>query len=196
MRFISANPEFQHGLPTHPAQAAPKLVGIKTDLLIPGRGEPLKNGAVILHEGKIDWVGSQSSIPAKYKALDFTKVHVLMPGLWDAHVHYFGATGGDGYAGLLGSAAQAGARTTKDLERTLLAGVTSVREVGGYGGEISPVVEEGTIIGPNIYSSISPISMTAGHGDIHDLPIQTVLDACSHGLPFAVCDGVPDCIVS
>ena len=36
--------------------------------------------------------------------------------------------------------------------------------------------------------------MTAGHGDIHDLPVGTVLDACTHGLPFAVCDGVPDCI--
>lgn len=36
--------------------------------------------------------------------------------------------------------------------------------------------------------------MTAGHGDIHNLPIGTVLDACAHGLPFAVCDGVPDCI--
>ena len=111
-------------------------------------------------------------------------------------MHFLGPPPGNegGYAGLLGSAAQAGARISKDLERTLLAGFTSVRELAGYGGEISPVIEEGTIIGPNIYSSISPISMTAGHGDIHDLPVGTVLDACTHGLPFAVCDGVPDCI--
>lgn len=60
-----------------------------------------------------------------------------------------------GYAGLLGSAAQAGARISKDLERTLLAGFTSVRELAGYGGEISPVVEEGTIVGPNIYIRVS-----------------------------------------
>lgn len=111
-------------------------------------------------------------------------------------MHYFGSGESDegGYAGLLSSAARAGARISKDLERTLLAGFTSVREVGGYGGEISAVVDEGTILGPNIYSSIAPISMTAGHGDIHNLPIDTVLDACAHGLPFAVCDGVPDCI--
>ena len=113
-------------------------------------------------------------------------------------MHYFGIGQSDnglgGYAALLNSAACAGARISKDLEKTLLAGFTSVREVGGYGGEISPAVEDGSIVGPTIYSSISPISMPAGHGDIHNLPIQTVTDACAHGLPFAVCDGVPDCI--
>jgi imidazolonepropionase-like amidohydrolase len=149
---------------SHPFSCA-KTIRHQSDLLIPGRGEPIKHGAVILHERKIDWVGTQSSIPAKYKALEFTHVPVLMPGLWDCHVHYFGASAKGGYAGIIGSAAEAGARISKDLERTLLAGFTSVREVGGYAGEISPVVEEGTILGPNIYSSISPISMTAGHGD-------------------------------
>jgi imidazolonepropionase-like amidohydrolase len=195
MLFTTANSS-RNELPIHTAQASPKLAGIKADLLIPGRGEPFKNGAVILHENKIDWVGTQSSVPAKYKSLNFTHVPVLMPGLWDCHVHYFGLppSGRNNYSALLSSAAQAGARISKDLERTLLAGFTSVREVGGYGGEISPVVEEGAIIGPNIYSSIAPMSMTAGHADIHDMPISTILDACAHGLPFAVCDGVPDCI--
>jgi imidazolonepropionase-like amidohydrolase len=188
------------GLAPRPAPATQnraKLHGIKASLLIPGRGEPIKNGAVVIHEDIIDWVGPQSKIPAKYSAIPFAHVSYLMPGLWDCHVHYFGAGASDegsGYAGLLSSAARAGARISKDLERTLLAGFTSVREVGGYGGEISGVVDEGTILGPNIYSSIAPISMTAGHGDIHNLPIDTVLDACAHGLPFAVCDGVPDCI--
>jgi imidazolonepropionase-like amidohydrolase len=156
------------------------------------------NGAVIIHDDKIDWVGSQSEIPAKYSAIPFMQVAYVMPGLWDCHVHYFGDGLGDGagegYAGLLFPAARGGARISKDLERTLLAGFTSVRELGGYGGEISPAVNEGTLLGPNIYSSIAPISMTGGHGDMHNLPIETVLDACAHGLPFAICDGIPDCI--
>ena len=120
-----------------------------------------------------------------------------MPGLWDCHVHYFGGglEGLPGYAGFISdSIACAGARIAKDLERTLLAGYTSVRETGGYGGEISHAVADGSIISPDIYSAIAPISMTAGHGDIHDLPIDTVLAACAHGIPFAVCDGVADCI--
>jgi imidazolonepropionase-like amidohydrolase len=177
-----------------PSNFSPKLVGIKTDLLIPGRGQPFKNGAIILHADKIDWVGTQSSIPAKYKSLSYTHVPVLMPGLWDAHVHYFGAGPSNDAVGALGPQAAAGARISRDLHKTLLAGFTSVRELGGYGGEIAPVVNDGTIPGPHIYSSIGLLSMTAGHGDLHDLPLSTVRDACSHGAPLAICDGVPECI--
>jgi imidazolonepropionase-like amidohydrolase len=160
------------GLPSRaavPAQKEVKLHGIKASLLIPGRGDPIEDAAVVIHEDKITWVGPQSKIPVKYSAIPFAQVSYLMPGLWDCHVHYFGigeseAAAGGGYAALISPAARAGARISKDLERTLFAGFTSVREVGGYGGEISPAVEDGSIVGPNIYSSITPISMTAGHG--------------------------------
>ncbi|KIN05036.1 hypothetical protein OIDMADRAFT_142814 [Oidiodendron maius Zn] len=183
---------------TASAPESPKLSGIKTALLIPGRGDPIKNAAVVIHEDKITWVGSQSSLPLKYTMLHFTEVPVLMPGLWDCHVHFFGGVMADGQSGyetiLTTPAALAGARISTDFRRTLRAGFTSVREVGGYGGEIFPAVQEGSIIGPNVYSSIAPISMTGGHGDIHNLPLQTVLDACAHGLPMALCDGVPECI--
>jgi imidazolonepropionase-like amidohydrolase len=147
-------------------QTRAKLHGIKASLLIPGRGEPIKDAAVVIHEDKIDWVGPQSKLPVKYSAIPFARVSYLMPGLWDCHVHYFGvgeSDEGGGYAVLASSAARAGARISKDLERTLYAGFTSVREVGGYGGEISPAIQDGSIVGPNIYSSIAPISMTAGH---------------------------------
>jgi imidazolonepropionase-like amidohydrolase len=180
-----------------PARA--KLHGIKADLLIPGRGEPLKKAVVVIHENQITWVGLQSSIPAKYSAIPYTNVPVLLPGLWDCHVHFYGAGDEDqgGYAGAVSTpAVLAAARITVDFKRTLMAGFTSVREVGGYGGEMSPAVNEGTIVGPNIYSSIAAIAITGGHGDIHNLPLQTVHDASAHGLPFAVCDGVPDCILT
>ncbi|KUJ18763.1 uncharacterized protein LY89DRAFT_706421 [Mollisia scopiformis] len=167
------------------------------DLLIPGRVPPISKAAVVVHNGEIEWAGVQSSIPIKHKGLDFIHVPVLMPGLWDCHVHYFGSPpndSGGGYEQILGPIALFGARTVRDLERTLLASFTSVRELGGYGGEIAAGVEEGNFIGPHIYSSIAPLSITAGHGDIHRLPLRTVLDGCAHGLPFAVSDGVPECI--
>ena len=85
-----ANQSINHELPIR--STAPKLVSIKTDLLVPGRGGAIKNGAAIPHKDKFYWVGSQSSIPAKYKALEFTHVPVLMPGLWAARVHFFGTS--------------------------------------------------------------------------------------------------------
>jgi imidazolonepropionase-like amidohydrolase len=96
---------------------------------------------------------------------------------------------------MLGSnAALAGARTTYDVGAVLNAGFTSVRELAGWGGHISSAINDGSILGPNIYSSISILSMTAGHGDVHGVPLTALLDASAHGLPFALCDGVPECI--
>ncbi|KAK0119425.1 hypothetical protein ONS95_010877 [Cadophora gregata] len=174
----------------------PKLHGIKSNLLIPGRGSPIKNGTLIIHEKSIVWVGPHTSLPAKYSAVPFTHVDTLLPGLWDCHVHFLGVSSLSSFTSLISqSAVLSAARIVKDLERTLMAGFTSVRELAGYAGEMSPAIEEDSIVGPNVYSSIGILSMTAGHGDIHDLPIETVLDACAkRGIPFAVCDGVPDCI--
>ncbi|KAG4420103.1 hypothetical protein IFR04_006762 [Cadophora malorum] len=174
----------------------PKLHGIKSSLLIPGRGPPIRNGTIIIHEKSIAWVGPHSSLPAKYSAIPFMQVDTVLPGLWDCHVHFLGVDSLAGFASIVSQpAVLSAARIVKDLERTLMAGFTSVRELAGYAGEMSPAIEEGTIVGPNVYSSIGIMSMTAGHGDIHDLPIETVLDACAkRGVPFAVCDGVPDCI--
>lgn len=69
-----------------------------------------------------------------------------------------------------------------------------MREVGGFGGEVAPAIEDGTIPGPHVYSSFGTLSQTAGHGDQHDLPMKTVRDAAVHGLTSWVCDGVPECI--
>lgn len=167
--------------------------GIKADLLIPGRGEPSRCAAVVVEESKIVWIGSQADIPSVYSDLEFTKVPVLLPGLWDCHVHFGGAASSS--FGVFGDEpALAGARTTRDVANTIMAGFTSVREVAGYGGLISPAIRDGTVPGPNIYSSISALSMSAGHGDIHNIPLTAVLDQCAHGLPFAVCDGVDECL--
>lgn len=60
-------------------------------ILIPGRGEPIRNGSVIFTD-KTLWCGKQSAIPPEYSGLKATACLVLMPGLWDTHVHYFGIT--------------------------------------------------------------------------------------------------------
>ncbi|KAH8649842.1 hypothetical protein BX600DRAFT_387908 [Xylariales sp. PMI_506] len=178
-----------------PLQSSRNVFGIAASLLIPGRGQPIDNGAVIIQDDKIAWVGPESSLPGRYRSLLFTRVPVLMPGLWDCHLHIhgFGPKGRESTQ-FTGSGALYGARAAKELERTLLAGFTSIREVSGFGGEVAPAIEEGTIIGPHVYSSFASLSMTAGHADIHNLPISTVNDAAAHGLANYVCDGVPECI--
>lgn len=150
-------------------------IRIDTDLLIPGRGQPSKNVTVIIKDGKIKYAGSTSSLPSKYAELENVKVRVLMPGLWDCHLHLSGLQSLKLASVVSTSHILAGARITKTLNDILMSGFTSVRDLGGYACEIAPAVEDGTIPGPNIYSAGAAISQTAGHGDIFDLPIDVVM---------------------
>lgn len=45
-----------------------------------------------------------------------------------------------------------------------------MRDCGGYGCEMAKVIDDGAIVGPNIYSAGAYISQTAGHGDLFTLP--------------------------
>lgn len=109
---------------------------LRSDLLIPGRGKPVENGALVIKGGKIEWVGEYAQRPSKYNNVKFQHVPVLMPGMWDCHTHFGGyglafPTIGDHKALLPGANSLAGAITVADLKRTLEAGFTSVRELSG-----------------------------------------------------------------
>ncbi|KAI4158469.1 MAG: hypothetical protein LQ342_007389 [Letrouitia transgressa] len=167
---------------------------IDADLIIPGRGLPFKDGSLISSDGKIDSVGKTESLDPEYTTISPLRVPVLMPGLWDCHVHFVGAakTGVDDWAVV--PPVVAGARSAKDLAATLSAGYTSVREMAGYGVELSQVISEGWLPGPHIYSAVSILSQTAGHGDAHGMTLEQLHDKSRHGLPFQLCDGIPECI--
>ena len=165
------------------------------DILIPGRGKPQENAALVHREGRIIWVGSQSDVPPIYNELRPVQVPVLLPGLWDAHVHFFGSRSFHFTEFYNELRVLAGARIARDLAEVLNAGFTSVRELGGYGITVAKAIEEGYLTGPSIHAAGSIISMTGGHGDGHVIPLGAYEEACSHnGLCFEICDGVESCI--
>ncbi|EGO59155.1 hypothetical protein NEUTE1DRAFT_99338 [Neurospora tetrasperma FGSC 2508] len=174
--------------------------GILADVLIPGRGEPLKNGALVVKDSVIEWVGPSNDIPSEYSSIRFSRVPVLMPGMWDVHTHFEGVGVAMGIRDsmkpfLPGTATLIGAVIVDDMRRTLMAGFTSIRELGGYAGDVAPAIDMGAIVGPHVYAAISILSITSGHGDIQDAPLRTVLDACANGSSSSfVCDGVDGCI--
>ena len=173
---------------------------VQAELLIPGRGEPVPNASLVYRSATITWVGPTACLPRKYTSLTPTHVKVLMPGLWDVHCHYTGTDVVTSMAGAMnlylpGMNALIGAVTVKDLEATLMAGYTSIRELEGFAGDVKAAVENGYLVGPNIYSSHSAMSITGGHGDDHDMPIATVKEAMNRGgVPLTVCDGVDECV--
>jgi imidazolonepropionase-like amidohydrolase len=161
-------------------------IKIHADLLIPGRGAPIEDGAAVIDGAKIVFSGAASSAPA---ADETVRVPVAMPGLWECHGHFTGMAAPDLEKELVEPEAARAARAVPDITATLMGGVTSVREVGGLGIHLRSVVDDGTIPGPHIYPSGGILSTTGGHADVHGFPLEWVTSRRGIGL---ICDGVPD----
>ncbi len=165
---------------------------IDADVLIPGRGEPVAEATVVIDGATITYAGPRAGAPTTVEPP--TRVPVVMPGLWDCHAHFFGALDMD-----LNHYPQApitvyAARAAMDAGKAINAGVTSVREVGGFGIHLARAVDEGSVPGPHIYSAGAVLSTTGGHGDLHCYPLDW-MDAMSRRDPtFRLCDGVPECL--
>lgn len=101
------------------------------------------------------------------KAIDLKKLTV-MPGLIDAHVHLESETGPNAQLkGFTLSDADIAFQSTVYAKTTLMAGFTTVRDVGGSGVNIAlrNAIRKGTVVGPRMYTAGKIISSTGGHGD-------------------------------
>lgn len=144
---------------------------IQAALLIPGRGNPASNQAIISENGKITYVGDVDDVPSKYSKLNVQTVPILMPGLWECHAHFMGGSPNrpiDMQNLTMTSPAEAGARNVRALHDTLYAGFTSCVDLGGYAPELQKVIDEGSILGPTLYGTGAALTMTAGHGDVFE----------------------------
>jgi len=165
-------------------------VRIDADVLIPGRGEPLEHGSVLLDGPVITRVGPTASAPTV--DTDPVEVAAVLPGLWEAHAHFLGLQTADIHESLHVPVARMAARATNDIEATLLGGVTSAREVGGFGVDLAPAVDDGALPGPTVYGAGDVLSTTGGHGDGHAFPLDVIQR--SPGWLGHLCDGVPACL--
>ena len=166
---------------------------IDAKVLIPGRGQPVEDGSLVFSDGSIVFVGAQGDLPNRFAHLEALKVPVLMPGMWDCHVHFMGSNRYGITPMATTQPTVAGIRSARDAVATLNAGFTTVREMAGYGVEMSQVIREGWIPGPHIYSAVSILSQTAGHGDVRTMRLEELWDKIEHGLPCYLCDGTDEC---
>jgi imidazolonepropionase-like amidohydrolase len=166
---------------------------ITADLLIPGSGEPVRDGVVVLDGGQISYAGPAAGAPDTPGAAT-GHAATVMPGLWDCHGHFMGSRTFD-----LGRLPQEplalrGARSARDLRAALDAGITSVREVGGLGVYLARAVAEGVLDGPAIYGAGAVLSTTGGHGDLHAYPLAWMHDFALRDAEFRLADGADECI--
>lgn len=179
--------------PRSRAEGGAPLVRIEASLLVPGRGEPIRDGVVVLDGARIAYAGPRAGAPPS-EGGPTARVAVVMPGLWDCHAHFMGLRQLDLEQLIREPTAVAAARATKDAEAALQAGFTSVRELGGLGVYLAQAIAEGSVAGPSIYAAGSILSQTGGHADIHRMPLATISDYSEAGGMVQLCDGVAECL--
>jgi imidazolonepropionase-like amidohydrolase len=101
------------------------------------------------------------------KTIDL-KTSTVMPGLMDMHVHIESETSPNHYLDefTLNTADYALA-AVPIAQKTLMAGFTSVRDLGGSGANIAlrKAIQKGYVVGPRIYTAGKAIATTGGHAD-------------------------------
>jgi len=150
------------------------VVVLKAARLIDGTGAaPINNAVVVVSDNVITAVGAAGSVtvPANAKVIDLGDV-TLMPGFIDAHTHLIGRVLGDpaGDAAAVRDFESFGAILGVQHARdTLMAGFTSVRNVGAAGKfddmALRKAIDEGWTPGPRIMTAGHALGIRGGHCD-------------------------------
>jgi imidazolonepropionase-like amidohydrolase len=131
-------------------------------------GKVLGETTVIIEGGRVREVVSGSQAPAGAVAIDL-KTQTCMPGLIDSHTHLTGQTSRTEYVDRYHwNVADYVIRSTVYARRTLLAGFTTVRNLGDSANESASLrnaINAGVIPGPRIFTAGKAIGSTGGHAD-------------------------------
>jgi len=99
--------------------------------------------------------------------------YVILPGLIDAHVHFFGVEEDNVLQWNVVSDSLATARSAGDALRLLSAGFTAVRDLGSKCAlALATAIEEGRTLGPRIIASGFSLAETGGNDDPRELPLE------------------------
>lgn len=139
-------------------------------------GPPVPAATLIATDGRISFAGPGSpAIPAGAEVIEAEGRH-LVPGLIDAHVHLSLGAGPDFMAEGSVPEEVAVERAVANCARTLRAGVTTVRDLGGVGRaclRVASLRREGEIAGPRILTSGSVLTVRGGHAHVIGIEADT-----------------------
>ena len=146
---------------------------IRGGIVLKGQAlEPVRGEAVIIENDRIVEVRPERSVAAgkSWRTID-ADGHTVLPGLIDAHVHFFGSRSPDPMMWAIEPPMLNCVRAVSDARRLLDHGFTTVRDVGSRNGvAIKRAVDEGAIMAPRTVPAHYGLSMTCGHGDVHNIP--------------------------
>ncbi|MGP8098919.1 MAG: amidohydrolase family protein, partial [Steroidobacteraceae bacterium] len=160
--FLSAN------CPAQQSSPAVALTLIRAGKFIDVQaGRTLTNQLILVRGKRIEAVGAQLTIPEGAAVVDLSNMTVL-PGLVDCHTHLADLADAEPLDVLKRTAAEAAYAAIPNARVTLLAGFTTVRDVGVYRAfndvAMRDAIAKGIIIGPRMYVAGAYITISEGAG--------------------------------
>lgn len=148
-----------------PAQGA--ITALQCERMFDSRsGRVLQAHTIVVRDGKIAEV-----LPGHVQVADAIAIdlggHTCSPGWTDLHVHLDGESSPDSYSeGFRLDDVDFAYRSVGYARRTLMAGFTSVRDLGGsVTPHLRDAINQGLLAGPRIWAAGTAIASTGGHGD-------------------------------
>jgi imidazolonepropionase-like amidohydrolase len=159
------------------------LLDVKTGKLLDGQ-------TLVVVGETIQSIAPTAQVPAQASdtVVDLSGLTVL-PGLIDVHTHLTGNPDFDPYRELTETNAKEAINGVVNARATLMAGITSVRNVGAGGYTdvvLRDAINAGQIPGPHMLVSGPALGITGGHCDDNLLPIQY------HAVGDGVADGIAE----
>ena len=134
---------------------------------------------IVVREGRIAAVGSDVEVPPGARVIDLGNYTVL-PGLIDAHTHLtIDQRNQDPLAELEHTAAERALGSIPNARTVLLAGFTTVRDLGSYRALVDvalrDAINRGDVIGPRMYVAGAYVTIAGGAGAVTGFAPDVVL---------------------
>jgi imidazolonepropionase-like amidohydrolase len=131
-------------------------------------GKMLGATTIIVDDARIKVIESGRAAPAGARIVELNGMTCL-PGLIDMHTHITSETSPRGYEeGFRLNPADYALRGTTYAQRTLLAGFTTIRNLGDNGNvsiALRNAIDQGYVVGPRIFTAGKSVATTGGHAD-------------------------------
>ena len=168
---VAPEPSAQH---TTIAIRAGRLLDVES-------GRMSADQVILVRDGRIQAVGPNLKVPEDASLIDLSKQTVL-PGLIDCHTHLADLADSEPLSLLRKSAVETAYAAIPNARLTLMAGFTTVRDVGVYRAfndvAMRDAIARGIIVGPRMYVAGAYVTISEGAGAMTGLPpdIQLPLD--------------------